>query len=48
MGMYHVGIDIRVDSFRRHQSDKAYLIEAVADQIAKEARSVVVKNLQVI
>lgn len=48
MGMYHVGVDIRVDSFRRHECDKMYLIEAIADQIAQEARSIVMKNLRVV
>lgn len=49
MPRYHVGIDFGVDTFQRHdRGNREILIEAIADQIAREARAAVIKNLQVI
>jgi len=49
MPRFHVGIDLEVCDFQRHdRGHHESLIEAIADQMSRETRAVVLKNLRIL
>lgn len=49
MPRYHVGVDLEVRDFQRHdRGHNESLIEAIADQMSRETRAVVLKNLRIL